>query len=440
MWWHTYPLGFVGAYPQAGATVDEHRLRRMAGWFDHAIAIGASGIALGPVFASETHGYDTVDHLRIDPRLGTDEDFDMLVDEAHRRGLRVLLDGVFNHVGLGSQIARRSIEAAEGRSDDEVWLLRTDGGGPTDFVSFEGHGALVTLDHGHPSVVDYVVRVMNHWLGRGADGWRLDAAYAVPTSFWAEVLPRVRAEHPDAWVVAEVIHGDYSRFVRDSGVDSLTQYELWKAIWSSINDVNLWELAWSLTRHDEFLDTFVPMTFVGNHDVTRIASKITDPRHLAHALVVLLTVGGTPSVYAGDELGLTGVKEDRAGGDDAVRPEFPADGPGAQGGDAGGGDADGAGAPAADDRAAAILRVHQDLIGLRRRHPWLHDARTRQVELANERFVYEVRSVDDPAKTIVVALNLGDDAFAVPAGEVLAASEGSPAGAVGPHGWAIVGR
>lgn len=418
IWWHTYPLGFVGAHPQTGpvgASPDEHRLLRMTRWFDHAIATGVSGVALGPVFASETHGYDTVDHLRIDPRLGTDDDFDALVEEAHARGLKVLLDGVFNHVGRGSQIARRSVEAAEGRSDDEVWLRRVEGGGPTDFVSFEGHDALATLDHEHPSVVDYVVRVMNHWLDRGADGWRLDAAYAVPTSFWAQVLPRVRAEHPDAWIVAEVIHGDYAEFVRESGVDSVTQYELWKAIWSSVNEVNLWELAWSLTRHDEFLDAFVPMTFVGNHDVTRIASKIEDDRHLPHALVVLLTVGGTPSIYAGDELGYLGVKEERLGGDDAVRPEFAADGPEEN-----------------DERAASILRLHQDLIGLRRRHPWLHEARTTQVELANERFAYEVRNGDD---ALVVALNLADDGYALPSGDVLLASHD---GTVGPHGWAIV--
>ncbi|WP_426596001.1 alpha-amylase family glycosyl hydrolase [Cellulomonas sp. McL0617] len=427
IWWHAYPLGFVGAYPATVAgtppTPDEHRLLRMVGWFDHVIATGASGIALGPVFASESHGYDTIDHLQIDPRLGTDDDFDELVAQAHRRGLRVLLDGVFNHVGRSSQIARRSVEAAQGRSQDEVWLRRAEGGGPTDFVGFEGHDALVTLDHEHPSVVDYVARVMNHWLDRGADGWRLDAAYAVPTTFWAQVLPRVRAEHPDAWIVAEVIHGDYAGFVTASGVDSLTQYELWKAIWSSIEDANLWELAWSLTRHDEFLETFVPLTFVGNHDVTRIASTITDPRHLAHALVVLFTVGGTPSVYAGDELGYTGVKEERAGGDDAIRPEF---------GDPG---------SAPDERGARILRLHQDLIGLRRRHPWLHRARTTQVELTNTRFVYE--SVDGDEGTdhaIAVALNLGDDGFAVPAGEVLLASGGAGAGEVEPHGWTIVAR
>lgn len=413
IWWHVYPLGAVGAYPGEPPGPDEHRLRRLVAWLDHVVELGASGILLGPVFASSTHGYDTVDHLRIDPRLGDDGDFDALVAAAHGRGLKVLLDGVFNHVGRESAIARRSVDAIEGRSDDEIWLLRDEDGG---FVGFEGHGALVTLDHAHPSVVDYVVRVMAHWLDRGADGWRLDAAYAVPTSFWARVLPRVRAEHPDAWFVAEVIHGDYPAFVQESTVDSVTQYELWKAVWSSISDANLWELAWSLTRHDEFLDSFAPQTFVGNHDTTRIASMIEDPRHRAHAVVVLCTVGGTPTVYAGDELGLTGVKEEREGGDDAVRPELALDGPG--------------------DDDNPVLRLHQELIGVRRRHAWLHRARTTQVELTNTTFVYEVREGDD---ALLVALNLGDEPLARPGGALVVCDDASRDRAdVAPHGWAVV--
>lgn len=416
IWWHVYPLGAVGAFPAPGGPPgpDEHRLRRLVAWLDHVVALGASGIVLGPIFASTTHGYDTVDHLRIDPRLGDDSDFDELVAQAHRRGLRVLLDGVFNHVGRDSAIARRSVDALEGRSDDEVWLLRDADGG---FVGFEGHDALVTLDHAHPQVVDYVVRVMTHWLGRGADGWRLDAAYAVPTTFWAQALPRVRGKHPDAWFVAEVIHGDYPAFVADSTVDSVTQYELWKAVWSSLNDANLWELAWSLTRHDEFLESFVPLTFVGNHDVTRLASMVEDARHRAHAVVVLCTVGGTPAIYAGDELGFTGVKEEREGGDDAVRPELAADGPGLV--------------------ENPVLRLHQDLIGLRRRHAWLHRARTTQVTLTNTTFVYEARDGDD---ALLVALNLDDAPLAMPGGTLVAcddATRGDP-GSVAPHGWAVV--
>ena len=412
IWWHVYPLGFVGAFPAAEPpTPDEHRLGRLIDWLDWAIALGASGIALGPIFASRTHGYDTTDHFRIDPRLGDDSDFDRLIDEAHRRGLRVLLDGVFNH--------------ADNDFAHQDWFL----GRPGRFHTFEGHSNLITLNHRNPAVVDYTADVMKHWLGRGADGWRLDAAYAVPESFWKQVLPRVRAEYPDAWFVAEVIHGDYSAFVEASTVDSVTQYELWKAVWSSLNDGNFHELDWALQRHNGFLDNFAPLTFIGNHDVTRIASKLERTEHVGHALVLLFTTGGVPSVYAGDELGYLGIKEDRVGGDDAVRPEF--------------------GSPPADlsGDARDTLNLHRYLIGLRRQHPWLHQARTTALKLDNLGYVYEARHGDD---TLIVALNLADTAMPLPIAdligrpaEVLAGAGAPPAEVVGhteviPGGWLIL--
>ena len=193
-----------------------------------------------------------------------------------------------------------------------------------DFRTFEGHRHLVALNHASPAVADHVVAVLDHWLDRGIAGWRLDAAYAVPPAVLAHRHGPGRARHPGAWFSGEVIHGDYAAYVVEGGLDSVTQYELWKAIWSSLNDRNPHELAWALKRHNAMLDTFVPQTFVGNHDVTRVASRLREPRHLAHALTVLFTVGGIPSVYAGDERALRGVKEERAGGDDAIRPAFPA--------------------------------------------------------------------------------------------------------------------
>jgi cyclomaltodextrinase / maltogenic alpha-amylase / neopullulanase len=411
IWWQVYPLGFVGAYPtDTPPTADEHRLRRVVDWFEHAIDLGASGLALGPIFASRTHGYDTTDHYRIDPRLGDEADFDHVVAEAHGRGLRVLLDGVFNHVA--TDFANTS------------WFRKRG----NDFDTFEGHADLIALDHDNPDVVDYTVDVMMHWLGRGADGWRLDAAYAVPDRFWAQVLPRVRSAFPDAWFVGEVIHGDYSARVRDSGFDSVTQYELWKAIWSAVNDGNFHELEWALLRHNEFLDAFVPLTFVGNHDVTRIASRLENTRHLEHALVILLTIGGTPSVYAGDESGYRGVKEERFGGDDAVRPEFGSP-------------------PMVDQHGHDVFRLHQYLIGLRRRHPWLHTARTSPLQLANRQYVYQTRSGPD---ALVVALNIDDEPMSVSLpelgvarGEVLAGSGAPPQTVVAhaevePHGWLII--
>ena len=180
---------------------------------------------------------------------------------------------------------------------------------------------MVALNHDSAAVEDLVTRVMSHWLDHGADGWRLDAAYAVPPAFWARVLPAVRRTHPQAWFSGEVIHGPAAQIVQASTVDSLTQYELWQGIWHSIIDRNLHELAHALGRHENLLATFIPSTFVGNHDVTRIASAV-GPRFVPHALAVLFTVAGVPSVYAGDEFALTGVKEQRLGGDDVVRSEF----------------------------------------------------------------------------------------------------------------------
>lgn len=171
IWWHLYPLGFVGAHPaDPPPGPDEHRLRRIVDWLDYARDLGTSGIALGPVFASQTHGYDTTDHYRIDGRLGDDGDFDHLITEAHARGLRVLLDGVFNHVGTDFPRYRDAVAGG-----DTSWFRVRRG----EFATFEGHGGLIALDHRNPEVVDYVVDVMCQWLGRGADGWRLDAAYAL---------------------------------------------------------------------------------------------------------------------------------------------------------------------------------------------------------------------------------------------------------------------
>ncbi|MBW8482585.1 DUF3459 domain-containing protein [Actinomadura sp. PM05-2] len=420
IWWHVYPLGFTGADTTGADRAPAGGLAQVTAYLDYAVRLGASGLALGPVFDSTGHGYDTLDHYRIDPRLGDDADFDRLIAAARERGLRVMLDGVFNHVGREhpAVAARLGGAAADPRAS---WFV-DDPAGPDGLRVFEGHGGLVTLDHADPAVAEYVADVMVHWLDRGADAWRLDAAYAVPPRFWAAVLPRVRAAHPDAYIVGEVIHGDYAQAVTAGGLDSVTQYELWKSIWSALNDRNLYELTWTLGRHDAWLDAFVPFTFVGNHDVTRLASRLEDPRHLPHALAVLFTVGGTPAVYYGDERAMTGLKEERAGGDDAVRPAFPAVPdllpPGGQ----------------------EALRLHQDLIGLRRRHAWLHRARVRVVSQTNEQLVYDA---EHDGRALRVYLNLADAPLRhgpVP-GPVLAGQATEEGGAllVPPHGWAVAG-
>ena len=429
VWWHVYPLGFVGAEREGGGRAGvAHRLGHLVQWLDYAAELGVSGILLGPIFASSTHGYDTIDHLLIDRRLGDDADFDAFLAAAHRLGLRVILDGVFNHFGRESPHFQRAV-AGRPQSPEAAWfrLIWPPDGTAPDCVTFEGHHQLVTLNHDTPAVGDYVIRVMNHWLDRGADGWRLDAAYAVPRRFWQRVLPAVRARHADAYIFGEVIHGDYAGFVDETGVDAVTQYELWKAIWSALNDRNFHELAWALGRHNAMLDRFVPQTFIGNHDVTRIASQLLDERHIAHALVVLVSCGGTPSIYAGDEQAFRGIKERRAGGDDAIRPAFPA-------------------TPAElAPFGWPVYRLHQELIGLRRRHLWLVRARSRVIELRNTDLVFEAF---DEGNRLWVALNLADAAVVRSIDCVVDRLAGSVAvrraGAktevtLPPHGWAILG-
>ena len=380
--WHVFPLGAVGApalcppgdpddaSSPAGAMAAEHRLRRLIPWLDRLIELGCNVLVLGPVFHSMSHGYDTVDHMRLDPRLGTNEDLVALIEAAHARGVRVMLDGVFNHVGIDHpafaalpQVGPDSRQASMFRltwpGGPEAW---TPGTAP-DYERFEGQDWLPELNHSCEAVADLVTEVMTHWCERGVDGWRLDAAYAVDPAFWTRVLPRVRRAHPEVYVVGEVIHGDYAAIVAASGMDSVTQYELWQAIWHSLADANFYELDWTLGRNAELLETFVPWTFVGNHDTTRIASQLPDARRLPHALALLMTLPGTPAVYYGDEDGLRAVKEDRLGGDDAIRPELPA---------------------SPEDRPAGPVRaLHQALIGARRRLPWLHDAEVEALHLDN---------------------------------------------------------
>ncbi|HEY5856851.1 MAG TPA: alpha-amylase family protein [Aldersonia sp.] len=402
IWWHVYPLGFGGAPIHDEDTDPAPRLRRLLNWLDYAVELGASGLQLGPVFTSGSHGYDSIDQFHIDPRLGTDDDFDELVARCRERGLRVLLDGVFNHLGAEHPLFREAMRDGRDSSAAAMFAIDWDApGGPQPRV-FEGHDALVELDHRSPAAADYVTKVLDHWLDRGIDGWRLDAAYAVDPAFWGRVLPGVRERHPDAWLVGEMLHGDYADYVARSTLDSVTQYELWKAIWSSLKDRNFFELDWTLTRHNQITAAFTPATFVGNHDVTRIAS-IVGPEGAVLALTILMTVAGIPSIYYGDEQGYVGVKEERIGGDDEVRPEFP---------------------ERPDDLAdwgVDILRVHQDLIGLRRRHPWLVTARTEQTSLSNTRYTYRAHAADG-AEALEVELDVEDEARAVvrsAAGEVL---------------------
>ncbi len=402
VWWHVYPLGFVGATIRPDSPADRRCVRGLDAlipWLDYAEELGCTGLLLGPIFQSETHGYDTLDFTHIDDRLGGDAAFDRLAKACSHKGLRLILDGVFNHVGRNHPAVKAALAEDSASPWKNIVALKAadEDASQAGLQSpefrlplFEGHDSLVELNHDSPKTVEYVAEVMNLWLERGAAGWRLDAAYAVDPEFWARTLPLVRETHPDTWIFGEVIHGDYPAFVRDSTADSVTQYELWKSIWSSILEGNFFELDWNLQRHNTFLDSFIPQTFISNHDVTRIASRVGAQGAIL-ALAVLMTVGGTPSVYYGDEIGMTGIKEERLGGDDAIRPPFP----------------DQPGALHINEHAEklAAFDAHRALIALRHRFPWLQQARTESKHLENRSYTYRSTSCDGHA-WIVTQLNL----------------------------------
>ena len=400
IWWSVYPLGACGApIREADSPGPHHRLRLLEDWLDHLVGLGCNGLALGPIWASTGHGYDVIDHRRIDSRLGGNADFDHLVAACHARGVRVLLDGVFNHVASEH---RWVVAARAGGKDAPIRkLLRQDTKRPDGLSRFEGHDGLVELNHLNPVVVDDVVETMIHWLDRGADGWRLDAAYRVPRGFWTRVLPRVRAVHPEALIVAEVLHGDYATIAEQSGFDSVTQYELWKAIWSSLNDRNPHELLWTLERHAAMSSRLLGWTFVGNHDVTRIASQVPLPAARI-AWAILMTLPGLPALYYGDEYGWVGVKQECLGGDDAIRPELPHY------------------PPSLDAEAAETLRLTRQAIQLRRTHPWLVDGSVQVIECTQLCLTW--RTVAADGRWLQATLDLASDPHLVisdPTGDLL---------------------
>lgn len=403
--WHIYPLGFAGAtiHDPTPDRVGDF-FTRIDPWLDYARDLGVTTIQLGPIFAASTHGYDTLDHFTIDPRLGTNDDFASFVAACASRELKIVLDGVFNHLSRDHHIVRAAQQEGY-RGEHAEWIrLAWDHDGNPHPYTFEGHSGLVTLNHESERVRQYSVDALCHWLERGIDGWRLDAAYAVPESFWANVLPRVRQHYPAAQFIGEVIHGEYAAIVNRSTLDTVTQYELWKAIWSSLKDDNFFELQWTLDRHNTLLNTMTPHTFISNHDVTRIASQVGQDKAVL-AAAILMTVGGSPSIYYGDEQGFTGVKEQRSGGDDAVRPAFPT---------------------TPEDLSPLggwIHDVYRQLIEIRRERDWIPYARTATLELTTTRYRYRVDAPDgndsltvdlqvEPSISVSIVDHNGNEQFA----------------------------
>jgi glycosidase len=322
--YHLYPLGCFGA-PHGNDKAPSPRLRQIAPWLDHIRDLGADALLLGPVFQSESHGYDVTNYFMPDSRLGNAEDLAWAVEQAHARGIRVVLDAVFNHVGRSFWAFRDVVRNGRDSRFASWFFCDFTGISPLgdsfDYTSWRGHYELVTLNTGHPDARNHLFHAAAEWISRyDIDGLRLDAADCLDLGFQRDLAERCRALKPDFYLLGEVIHGDYARWIDRGGLDAVTNYVLHKGLWSSHNDANYFELAHTCRRQFAARSSaYQWYTFADNHDVTRIRDRLRDAAHLYPLHILLFTLPGTPSIYYGSECGLAGMK--REGRDDwPLRP------------------------------------------------------------------------------------------------------------------------
>ena len=321
-----YPLGLCGA-PRDNDGVPAHRILQLLDWVDHIRKTGADTVLLNPVFESDRHGYDTRDYCKVDCRLGTNEDLKTVCDAFHKAGLRVMLDGVFNHVGRGFH-AFEDVRQKKWDSPYKDWFrLSFDGNSHYNdgfwYEGWEGHYELVKLNLQNPAVVQHQFDAIRSWVEQfDIDGLRLDVAYCLSEDYLRQLRSFTNGLKPDFVLMGETLHGDYNRWMNDQMCHSVTNYECYKGLWSSFNSMNLFEIGHSLQRQ------FGPeqwtlyrgkhlLSFLDNHDVTRIASMLNDPKHLVPAYGILFGMPGVPALYYGSEWGIQGRKDQ---GDDALRP------------------------------------------------------------------------------------------------------------------------
>lgn len=326
VFYQIYPLGFCGALdaPRDG----QNRIGKVKKWIPHLQKLGVTAVLFNPVFASDFHGYDTEDLLRLDSRLGTDDDFASVCSALHEAGMRVILDGVFNHVGRNFPPFRDVREHRE-QSRYASWF-HIDFGGNTGYGDgfwyepWEGHYELVKLNLDNPEVRNYLYSCVGKWMDRfGIDGLRLDVAYLLPDFFLSELRDFCLARKSDFFLVGEILGGDYNRLLNI--LPSCTNYECRKGLYSSFQSMNLFEIGYSLNRqfgNDPW--TLYRgrhlLTFADNHDVDRAASLLTDKRQLTPLYGLMFGMPGIPCLYYGSEWGAEGTKHD--GSDLDLRPSF----------------------------------------------------------------------------------------------------------------------
>ena len=333
VFYHIYPLGLTGAPKTNSYGAPEHRLNTLIPWISHIREIGCNALYIGPLFESVGHGYETTDYKKLDSRLGDNKDLTNFVGECHKQGIKVILDGVFNHTGRDF-FAFKDIQQNRENSQYKDWYCNVNFNGNNEYndgFSYDnwgGYNLLVKLNQRNPAVRDYICDVIRFWVSEfDIDGIRLDAADVLDFDFMKSLRHVANEVKPEFWLMGEVIHGDYNRWVNEGILHSVTNDQLHKALYSGHNDHNFFEIAHTVKRLYEMggnkPDGLKLYNFVDNHDVERIYTKLCNKAHFVPVHVLLYTLPGVPSIYYGSEFGIEGKKEKFS--DDSLRPALSLD-------------------------------------------------------------------------------------------------------------------
>ena len=398
IFYQIYPIGFCGA-PTANDGKTVSRILKLKDWSSYLESLGISSILLNPIFESDNHGYDTRDYKKIDCRLGTNEDFAEVCKDLHAHNVKIVLDGVFNHVVRGFW-AFKDVQEKKWDSPYKDWFcINFDGNSCYNdgfwYEGWEGHFELVKLNLANSAVVDYLLECVKGWIDEfDIDGLRLDVAYCLDRNFMKRLRSFCQELKPDFALIGEVLFGDYNQIVNDEMLHSCTNYECYKGIYSSFNSMNMFEIAHSLNRQYGPEQWCIYrgkhlMSFVDNHDVTRIASILTNKNHLPLTYGLLLGMPGVPCIYYGSEWGEEGVKAPN--NDYALRPCFE------------------------EPKPNELTEEIKKMIHVRTGSNALCHGSYRNVVLTNHQLIFERRTDDE---RMLVAINASDAPFTAHNGEL----------------------
>ncbi len=398
IFYQIYPIGFCGA-PTANDGKTVSRILKLKDWSSYLESLGISSILLNPIFESDNHGYDTRDYKKIDCRLGTNEDFAEVCKDLHAHNVKIVLDGVFNHVGRGFWAFKDVLEKKWDSPYKDWFCINFDGNSCYNdgfwYEGWEGHFELVKLNLANSAVVDYLLECVKGWIDEfDIDGLRLDVAYCLDRNFMKRLRSFCQELKPDFALIGEVLFGDYNQIVNDEMLHSCTNYECYKGIYSSFNSMNMFEIAHSLNRQYGPEQWCIYrgkhlMSFVDNHDVTRIASILTNKNHLPLTYGLLLGMPGVPCIYYGSEWGEEGVKAPN--NDYALRPCFE------------------------EPKPNELTEEIKKMIHVRTGSNALCHGSYRNVVLTNHQLIFERRTDDE---RMLVAINASDAPFTAHNGEL----------------------